>query len=258
MYSTLFTRLICSSNAAMCIASFDYPTTLMIKNIPTRAKVQEVVQAINELGYKGSFNFLYLPDRLMTANCKTRALNFGYAFVNFKAPEVSKEFMETIAAAGLSLRSSNKILYACHARVQGLEELIACSQNSRGAARLVEDERTGKLIALPGEFCNEKAEEEKEEEEEEAATTASSTSSRRSSFSCSGGSAASATRRKQDVVFKIAPTITRTMPPAVQGDVRPMYAGTSCNPHSSLGSPMYIPVDARYYADVDGGVCVAL
>eukprot|EP00929_Paragymnodinium_shiwhaense_P008652 TRINITY_DN112610_c0_g1_i1.p1 TRINITY_DN112610_c0_g1~~TRINITY_DN112610_c0_g1_i1.p1 ORF type:complete len:240 (-),score=64.61 TRINITY_DN112610_c0_g1_i1:197-916(-) len=237
----------------MCLAGLDYPTSLMIKNIPTRAKMHEVVQAVDELGYKGAYNFFYLPDRVVTSSRKAKTMNYGYAFINFKEPEVSKEFMDTLQNYSVSLRSSEKVLTCCHAHVQGVEALIACTENTRGAERLVEDDVTGVLMPLVSKGI-------------EVATDAPKTLLTAKPPTFRKPAAVKGCFSKQDFqehVSQLVPAvaIARSMLPPVPPAAaqQAMYAqqyGGSAN-----DVPMYIMVDAKFYEDVamshlPPGLCV--
>lgn len=61
-------------------------TTLMIRNLPYSLTQQEMLQALDESGYGGLYDFVYLPHKF-----KERK-NLGFAFVNFVNAEVGKKF----------------------------------------------------------------------------------------------------------------------------------------------------------------------
>eukprot|EP00929_Paragymnodinium_shiwhaense_P120217 TRINITY_DN92125_c0_g1_i1.p1 TRINITY_DN92125_c0_g1~~TRINITY_DN92125_c0_g1_i1.p1 ORF type:complete len:277 (+),score=78.37 TRINITY_DN92125_c0_g1_i1:92-832(+) len=122
-----------------------YPTTIMIKNIPSRANAQELLDAIDELGFKGTYDFFYLPDRVPK---RGPPVNYGYAFINFKHSQCSADFQEAVATQNVSLRASSKYLTTSLADVQGVEALISCTENSQGKERLVEHPKTGELVSL--------------------------------------------------------------------------------------------------------------
>merc|ERR1712048_454185 len=56
------------------------PTTMMIRNIPRRYSQEHLLMDLQELGFEGTFDFLYIPMDKTTTAC------VGYAFVNFIDP----------------------------------------------------------------------------------------------------------------------------------------------------------------------------
>lgn len=57
--------------------SRELPTTLMIRNIPNRYSQQDLLEELEELGFAGLIDFVYLPRD------KSAKASIGYAFVNF-------------------------------------------------------------------------------------------------------------------------------------------------------------------------------
>eukprot|EP00929_Paragymnodinium_shiwhaense_P001512 TRINITY_DN101746_c0_g1_i1.p1 TRINITY_DN101746_c0_g1~~TRINITY_DN101746_c0_g1_i1.p1 ORF type:complete len:210 (+),score=23.62 TRINITY_DN101746_c0_g1_i1:83-712(+) len=129
--------------------SSDFPRTMMIRNIPTRAKAPEIMLAIDDLGFRGLYDFFYLPDRTGCDKPKLRALNNGYAFINFKEAKFSEEFVNVLTTESVSLRSSSKLLEATPARLQGLDALLEYTESAKGTPRFLEDPKTGRLVPLP-------------------------------------------------------------------------------------------------------------
>ncbi|CAJ1344317.1 unnamed protein product [Effrenium voratum] len=57
-------------------------TTAMIRNVPNQLNRKQFVERLDQLGFQGLYDFVYVPmDRA------TR-MNVGYAFVNFVRPEI--------------------------------------------------------------------------------------------------------------------------------------------------------------------------
>jgi len=71
-------------------------TTAMLRNIPFLYSEMELASEIDELGFKGKYDLLYLP--------KHKKENMGYAFVNMKTPELYEEFA----------KSFYKYVFKCH------------------------------------------------------------------------------------------------------------------------------------------------
>lgn len=67
-------------------------TTLMLCALPYELSSEELLQTINELGFSGAYDFVYMPCRSTRHGAKSRKGNVGYAFVNFGTAERAKEF----------------------------------------------------------------------------------------------------------------------------------------------------------------------
>jgi RNA recognition motif-containing protein len=102
------------------------PTTLMIRNIPNRYSQRELIQELEDLGFPGTFDFLYMPLDKGTMS------NVGYAFVNFvehasavKCIEVFKEYHFK-----RHRKISGKMAAVSVAHIQGLEANLAHYENA--------------------------------------------------------------------------------------------------------------------------------
>jgi len=65
---------------------------MMICNIPCRLSQEAVVGAIHSVGFAGTYDFVYLPDRKRGAHGARASGNIGYAFVNFKSTRHAEAF----------------------------------------------------------------------------------------------------------------------------------------------------------------------
>jgi hypothetical protein len=102
------------------------PTTMMIRNVPFQYSQQDLLQELTDLGFGGTFDFLYLPlDKSTTAGV-------GYAFVNFIAPSWAKKCEQTFRKYRFRLRRgvSTKAANVSVAYIQGLEKNLQHYQNS--------------------------------------------------------------------------------------------------------------------------------
>jgi len=90
----------------------------MLRNIPNRYSQAGLLEEIDHSGFKGSYDFFYLP---MDTQNRT---NVGYAFINFLTPEEATRFMTEFAHHAFKHHSSQKIGRVSLAHVQGFIENI--------------------------------------------------------------------------------------------------------------------------------------
>jgi RNA recognition motif-containing protein len=104
----------------------DLPTTLMIRNIPNQYAQKDFIQELDSLGFKGTYNFLYIPvDKKSAASC-------GYGFINFidhhwaaKCASVFQDYLLT------PKKGKGKYAEVSAAHLQGLEANIAHYRNTK-------------------------------------------------------------------------------------------------------------------------------
>lgn len=110
------------------------PTTLMIRNIPNRYTQENLIADLEEAGFSGTFDFLYLPldqgKKHRHHGLRKTSSNIGYAFVNFKDHESAEKCMDTFNGHTFSQISSNKIAAVSVAHMQGLRANLAHYQNA--------------------------------------------------------------------------------------------------------------------------------
>eukprot|EP00928_Gymnodinium_smaydae_P037421 TRINITY_DN25980_c0_g1_i2.p1 TRINITY_DN25980_c0_g1~~TRINITY_DN25980_c0_g1_i2.p1 ORF type:complete len:235 (-),score=21.17 TRINITY_DN25980_c0_g1_i2:301-1005(-) len=68
--------------------SVDAFTTLMIQNLPPATFTQDVLQQLDNAGFGGLYDIVYVPFRF-GSDC-----NMGFAFVNFTTHEFAKKFLQ--------------------------------------------------------------------------------------------------------------------------------------------------------------------
>jgi len=96
-------------------------TTLMIRNIPNRYSQRDLIAELEDMGFGGKFNFLYIPLD------KGTMANVGYAFVNFIDKEWAASCMEAFQEHRFKRhrKTSGKIASVSAAHLQGLEANLA-------------------------------------------------------------------------------------------------------------------------------------
>lgn len=99
-------------------------TTLMVRNIPNKYSQRMVLNVIEKHGFKGSFDFLYVPSDFSTR------VNVGYCFVNFIAPKYAQQFARVFHRLHLQGFKSKKLVQISLGTVQGLKNNIAKFEDS--------------------------------------------------------------------------------------------------------------------------------
>jgi len=90
----------------------DSVTTLMIRGIPCKATQEQLIGAVDEMGFRGAYDFLFLP-RFKNGS------NRGYAFVNFRQQCVAARFARAFTNFTFEGTLSQKACSVQPARIQG-------------------------------------------------------------------------------------------------------------------------------------------
>lgn len=89
--------------------------TFMIKNIPCRCSQEEILDAVEEVGFGQLYNFFYLP---MTQG---QTHNIGYVFIGFYDEHVAVQFAQAMTGYRFKRRNSTKSCEVVPARIQGFQ-----------------------------------------------------------------------------------------------------------------------------------------
>lgn len=89
--------------------------TVMMRNIPNKYTQRMLIDEINEAGFDGAYDFLYLPiDKESNANK-------GYAFLNFLRPDLAYAFKLAYDGKQMAQFKSTKIVSVAPATIQGFD-----------------------------------------------------------------------------------------------------------------------------------------
>lgn len=115
-------------------------TTMMIRNMPGRYSQNDLMNDLQQLGFAGTYDFLYIPID------KRTAANVGYAFVNFVDHIWAQRCAERFEGYRFShqKRSSNKLGTVSVAFLQGLEKNLQHYENS--AVNMSRDKRRKPVV----------------------------------------------------------------------------------------------------------------
>lgn len=94
------------------LANDEEVQTVMIRGIPCKCSREDILEAVEELGFGQKYDFFYVPLR--------RGRSLGYAFIGFPASQVTKEFAKTMTGYKFSNKTSSKTITVVPASVQGL------------------------------------------------------------------------------------------------------------------------------------------
>jgi hypothetical protein len=92
-------------------------TTQMICHIPCRITQQELAKAVDDMGYGGKYDFLYIPTG---GRSNIGSSNVGYGFVNFHEADVALQFANQFTGFKFQGISSSKSCAVKPAHIQGL------------------------------------------------------------------------------------------------------------------------------------------
>jgi hypothetical protein len=110
-------------------------TTLMLRNIPNCYSRTLLLELLDERGFKGSYNLVYLPIDFNTS------CGFGYAFVNFVSTESAEFFMSQLQGYQSWATPSDKVLDVTWSNAhQGFEAHVERYRNSPMMHETVPDE----------------------------------------------------------------------------------------------------------------------
>jgi len=103
-------------------------TTVLLRNLPKRCSCSKFVDRLEEMGFRGALDFLYVPVNLKS-KCHT-----GEAFLNFHSEEAAGRFTEIFHKANTKTAfpgiTSSKPTEVTLAPVQGLEANVRKLQRS--------------------------------------------------------------------------------------------------------------------------------
>jgi hypothetical protein len=97
-----------------CPARIHTPTTVMLRNLPNRAKLVRFQEHLINLGGADLYESVYMPVDTRTG------MNKGYAFVHFKSQALAAKFTAKVAGTKLPGSQSSKVLALSEAKQPGL------------------------------------------------------------------------------------------------------------------------------------------
>jgi len=103
----------------------DGTTTVMMRNIPSRYTVEELVSEMITMNFKDRFDYLYLPMDFKTKR------NKGYAFINFVSAQDAVQFHADFHGVQLPKYGTQKTLQIARAETQGLEANLNAAQRDK-------------------------------------------------------------------------------------------------------------------------------
>eukprot|EP00928_Gymnodinium_smaydae_P068961 TRINITY_DN5228_c0_g2_i1.p1 TRINITY_DN5228_c0_g2~~TRINITY_DN5228_c0_g2_i1.p1 ORF type:complete len:165 (+),score=32.89 TRINITY_DN5228_c0_g2_i1:73-567(+) len=98
-----------TSSAAEC-------TTYMVCNLPCRVSEERLVEALGEMGFKDSFDIVYIPK---LTNRAGKVHNFGYGFVNFTSALTAATFPRVFHGYRFLEFASEKVCEVRDSHIQG-------------------------------------------------------------------------------------------------------------------------------------------
>jgi hypothetical protein len=106
-------------------AAWENTTTVMMRNLPNKYTQRMLLSEINQTGFLGTFDFMYLP-----IDPETNA-NRGYAFLNFINASYAWMFKLTYEGRKMNRFNSNKVASVMRATLQGFDANYAHYSTAR-------------------------------------------------------------------------------------------------------------------------------
>lgn len=95
------------------------PVTLVVRNMPSRCTSEHLLEAMELAGYKGRFDFLYLPMKPPRV-----AQNRGYAFVGFVSAAEAREFFVVMQGCRFNRISNKEMSMEVAQQHRSMQEVI--------------------------------------------------------------------------------------------------------------------------------------
>lgn len=92
----------------------------MVKNLPSRVTREELLSAIDGLGFEGQYGFFYMPTKKTARGASSSK---GYAFIGFADVEVANRFHAAMTGFRFPNRMSAKVVELAPARLQTLQDM---------------------------------------------------------------------------------------------------------------------------------------
>jgi len=125
--------------ASLALSTHETRTTVLLKTLPKGWTGLVLAEKLDEEGYAGLYDFVYVPLELQNGAC------FGHAFVNITSAHLAVRFMEKYhGAAGWAEDQKLKVQWSEH---QGLDWQIEKYRNSSVMHESVGEEARPLLFA---------------------------------------------------------------------------------------------------------------
>lgn len=94
-------------------------TTVMISCLPVRLGIEQLLWAIDSVGFNGTYDLVYMPYRSVKKRGKVQHGSPGYAFVNFKSSTHAQTFSESFEGYAFTEFNSERRAVVKPAATQG-------------------------------------------------------------------------------------------------------------------------------------------
>lgn len=140
-----------SDEEASVVEVEEEKTTVMLRNVPYNVTRDSVVQMMDEAGFKGLYDFIYMPIDFRSKS------GFGYAFINLVSNAAAEQFFAHFNGfADWAIKSQKVAEVTWTESNQGLEVHVERYRNSPVMHEVVPDEfkpamyNAGVRVAFPG------------------------------------------------------------------------------------------------------------